>query len=335
MGGVATRVVRVGGRVLALVALPVLGTHACSSSDSPSEPSACEAFCRHFAQGASCGGQDAVDPCTVDCASTSKSCPTRADSLLECLQQLAIECQSPGVGVAHARGVPVADPPSLSYPHGALSVEDSTCAALLEAFVACAPSDGGSDAPAGQCAAISALVDDFESGQVPTPATWESGCDSLGLGQSTTPGHLYALACTVTNPAPAGPSGFGTGVSRIFSPPIDAAPFEGLHLSLVSQTAISVRISIATPATLPPPEGNCGVGTCDPGLPCPVCFDHFGLVVPLVQGTNQVGVPFASLAQVGFGDPATFDPSQVVRVNVQGPPDAAFTFAIDELGFCN
>jgi hypothetical protein len=128
---------------LFLVALGVVGSTACSSSDKGTKvDGVCASFCQAFDSGTNCSG--AKTQCSNDCDSVVSHCPARADAMLGCLAGLGYSCTAPGEAHATGSSGTAGSPATLSSGAGTLYVFDAYCAGLVQEFNDCTPvSPGG------------------------------------------------------------------------------------------------------------------------------------------------------------------------------------------------
>ena len=113
--------------------------------------------------------------------------------------------------------------------------------------------------------------------------------------------------------------------------PYDASKFKGISFIArgVSGTKeLDLRFGLSTPATIAKDDG----GECTGGDS--KCDDSFGADITLEKDWQKFDIPFAMLAQEGWGDKAEFDPKEIVGLTWSVPEGGtAFDFAIDNLGF--
>lgn len=90
--------------------------------------------------------------------------------------------------------------------------------------------------------------------------------------------------------------------------------------SLAPGAAKAVRLSVRTPATVM-------------GGGCTICGDHFGADIPLTAQWVQISVPFASLAQSGYGRPVLTKPdlTQALGVEFLFPVNVSFDLWLDDI----
>ncbi|MFV8752900.1 hypothetical protein ACNOYE_20330 [Nannocystaceae bacterium ST9] len=84
-----------------------------------------------------------------------------------------------------------------------------------------------------------------------------------------------------------------------------------------------VRAVVQTEATVPPEEG----GTC--AIDC----DPHGKILLLSDEWQQFTLPFAQLAQEGWGTPAEWDASTIIGIQFKVAKNVDFDFRVDEIGF--
>lgn len=105
----------------------------------------------------------------------------------------------------------------------------------------------------------------------------------------------------------------------------DLSGYEGVRLWVRSGTmapgaANKVRFNLRTPATVV-------------GGPCTLCSDHFGADVPLTSQWVHIDLPFASLKQVGFGQPTltTPDLAHAMGIDLLFVTGVSFDLWIDDV----
>jgi hypothetical protein len=210
------------------------------------------------------------------------------------------------------------------------------------------------------------LIDDFEDGDgkianiAGRSGTWFTFNDGSGK-QTPAPGeaispevdpyttNFYLHTSGVGFATSTGsPSTYGAGVGANLlevggtPTPYDASGYGGVTFSYrLSGNQGQVRLNVATSATTPVAEG----GTCTTG-----CSDDFGFSLSSYNSyycyyypgySCSVTIPFAQLAQSGFGTPATFDPTTILSVKwlvswpyYSYPPIAnAFDLTLDDVAF--
>lgn len=119
-------------------------------------------------------------------------------------------------------------------------------------------------------------------------------------------------------------NGCGVNLELTSNPvePYDASAYSGIAFGARSETGeqiVSFRIVLA--ATDPRFEL------------CEVCYDHFRIDVELSTTWQEFTVPFASLAQAGWGDPVdAVDPAALVGIQWVAPPGDA-DFWLDDVRF--
>ncbi|MEZ4372542.1 MAG: carbohydrate binding domain-containing protein [Polyangiaceae bacterium] len=165
--------------------------------------------------------------------------------------------------------------------------------------------------------------DDLDSGSmVSTPAAMTPGANS------TT--HAIQVTGKSSSAAEYGP-GFGFPLLSIdvggsstasLSCPYDVSSYSGISLWLKATGVSSVAVLVPTSATTSTAEG----GTCATN-----CDDHFAKTVSVSSSWAKVDISFASLAQGGWGAPASFDAHGVNGVGFAVPPGVSFEVWVDEL----
>jgi hypothetical protein len=207
---------------------------------------------------------------------------------------------------------------------------------------------GGSSAAAGAAATVlvsKLLVDDFEDGnaaileQEGRRGAWYVANDGRAM---QTPREGMLLLPSPLNP-PRGGSAHGAhtfggpfpswgaligipfAVSGSEQTAYDLRGYQGLRLWVRSGTmapgaAQKVRFNLRTPATIV-------------GGSCTVCSDHFGADVPLTSQWAQIDLPWASLRQVGFGQPmlTTPDLAHAVGIDLLFVTGVSFDLWIDDV----
>ena len=105
----------------------------------------------------------------------------------------------------------------------------------------------------------------------------------------------------------------------------DLSDYKGLRVWVRSGSAApgaarAVRLTVRTPATVM-------------GGGCTVCGDHFGAEIPLTAQWVQVEVPFASLAQSGYGRPVLTKPdlTQALGIEFLFPVNVSFDLWLDDI----
>lgn len=64
-----------------------------------------------------------------------------------------------------------------------------------------------------------------------------------------------------------------------------------------------------------------------------MCNDGYGLDAVLTPTWTQIDLPFASLAQEGWGTVVTFDKAALLSVQIQIPAGQTFSAAFDDFTF--
>lgn len=93
---------------------------------------------------------------------------------------------------------------------------------------------------------------------------------------------------------------------------------------------VTIRVSVQIAAVLETTLGGTCVASTTAGMECD---DVHGMSVPLTTSWQTYQVPFASLAQEGWGKPATFDKATLTAVAFQTLPSATFDLSIDDIRF--
>ncbi len=104
--------------------------------------------------------------------------------------------------------------------------------------------------------------------------------------------------------------------------PYDLSTYSGISLWLKAAGATSLEVLVPTEATTPVEEG----GACATN-----CNDHFAKSVSVNGSWAKVDISFSSLAQGGWGAPATFDAHGVTGVGFGVPLGVSFEVWVDEL----
>jgi hypothetical protein len=111
--------------------------------------------------------------------------------------------------------------------------------------------------------------------------------------------------------------------------PYDVHTFTGLAFWAMSTSASlqPVQVQVLEQATTPSTPATSG-GTCTT-----LCNDHYhtGVVFP-ANSWVQVVVPFAMLAQTGFGTKVPWDPTTVLAVQFVVNPATTFNIWVDDVG---
>ena len=108
----------------------------------------------------------------------------------------------------------------------------------------------------------------------------------------------------------------------------DGSSFTGI--AFYARGNVPVRVAIATRAVVPETAG----GTCTPGpAEGEECDDAHGEIVTLDTTWRQYVIPFAGIAQDGWGRPAAFDAATLTGIQFQIAQGVEFDVAIDEIGF--
>ena len=206
---------------------------------------------------------------------------------------------------------------------------------------------GGCKVAAGT--ATDLLIDDLEDGDnVIRPigsrvGYWYTYNDkTTGAVQVPDPGVLFKATAGGSTATPlfaattSGPAFtvYGAGMGFDFnntskkSCPYNASVYTGIKFwAKANTTGVSLKAMIKIPATSSAADG----GTC-----ATACSDHFFLKpAPVLTTTwTEYTLPFASIAQEGFGTPpATFDKANLLGVQFQVPVGVAFDFSVDDITF--
>jgi len=103
----------------------------------------------------------------------------------------------------------------------------------------------------------------------------------------------------------AGFSDWGAGLSAYFTS-VDLTAFDGVHLR--ARGTGSIVVELATPATSPPGEGGTCVGN--------GCFGHFATNVQLSESHQDFVIPFVTLTQPSWAQPAELALDGVISFNL-------------------
>ncbi|MCX4246981.1 CIA30 family protein [Paraliomyxa miuraensis] len=106
--------------------------------------------------------------------------------------------------------------------------------------------------------------------------------------------------------------------------PFDASGYTGIAFQARGQGTIQFKAQ--TEAVVPTSEG----GTCNAGGSC---NDSHATQVVLTATWQQHVIPFASLAQAGWGQGAAWDPSSLMGLQWEAPSGSPFEIVIDDVGF--
>jgi len=210
------------------------------------------------------------------------------------------------------------------------------------------PATGSCKTAAGTLTEV--LIDDLEDGDnVIQPigsrvGYWYTYNDGTGtqvpapsvLFKGTAPGSTATPKFAATTSGPAFTS-YGAGMGFDFnntakkSCPYNASVYTGIKFwakaNTGNMTGMTLKAMIKIPATTPT--------TADGGTCAAKCEDHFFLKpAPALTATwTQYTMPFASIAQDGFGTAATFDKTSLLGVQFQVAASVAFNFSIDDITF--
>jgi len=103
----------------------------------------------------------------------------------------------------------------------------------------------------------------------------------------------------------AGFSDWGAGLSAYFKS-VDLTAFDGVRLR--ARGTGSIVVELATPATSPPGEGGTCMGN--------GCFGHFATTIVLSESYQDFAIPFATLVQPGWAQPAALALDGVISLNL-------------------
>jgi hypothetical protein len=166
------------------------------------------------------------------------------------------------------------------------------------------------------------LLDDLEDTDAvfaagPVSGEWFTYSD--GTSPITPPDHTGLGA--VDGQAHVTGSGFslwGAGLSAYFLS-VDLTAFDAFRLR--ARGTGSIIIELATPATSPAGEGGTCVGT--------GCFGHFATSIVLGADYIEYDIPFATLAQPSWAQPAELALDGVISLNLVAKGSAAAPATID------
>lgn len=142
---------------------------------------------------------------------------------------------------------------------------------------------------------------------------------SDGTSPITPPDHTGIAA--VGGEAHVSGSGFsdwGAGLSAYFRS-VDLTAFDSFRLR--AKGSGSIIVELATPATSPEAEGGTCVGS--------GCFGHFATSIQLGPDYRDYDLPFASLAQPSWAQPAQLALDGVISLNLVAKGSAANPAALD------
>jgi hypothetical protein len=142
---------------------------------------------------------------------------------------------------------------------------------------------------------------------------------SDGTSPITPPDHTGIGA--VGGEAHVSGSGFsewGAGLSAYFRS-VDLTAFDGFRLR--AKGSGSIIVELATPATSPEAEGGTCVGS--------GCFGHFATSITLGPDYRDYDIPFATLAQPGWAQPAQLTLDGVISLNLVAKGSATSPAALD------
>jgi hypothetical protein len=162
-------------------------------------------------------------------------------------------------------------------------------------------------------------LDDTDALFAAGPVSGEWFTYSDGTSPITPPDHTGLAA--VDGEAHVAGSGFsmwGAGLSAYFQS-VDLTAFDAFRLR--ARGTGSITVELATPATSPAAEGGTCVGT--------GCFGHFATTITLTPDATDYDIPFATLAQPSWGQPAELALDGVISLNLVAKGSAAAPAAID------
>jgi hypothetical protein len=142
---------------------------------------------------------------------------------------------------------------------------------------------------------------------------------SDGTSPITPPDHTGIAA--VAGEAHISGSGFndwGAGLSAYFRS-VDLTAFDGFRLR--AKGSGSIIVELATPATSPAAEGGTCVGS--------GCFGHFATSIELGPDYRDYDIPFATLVQPTWAQPASLALDGVISLNLVAKGSAANPAALD------
>ncbi len=167
------------------------------------------------------------------------------------------------------------------------------------------------------------LFNDETATQLPSGTTF--GPEAGGPGGSTHAAHTSGGSFTKWG------AGLGVDLNAGSGKPLpyDLSAYRGLALSVrgSSNTSLNnvVRLAVTTSAVV----GSDSGGTCT----ATECGDAHGLALTLGSQWQTIEVPFASLAQEGWGAVAPFDAAKVLSIEFSVGVNEPFDFWIDDLRF--
>lgn len=164
-----------------------------------------------------------------------------------------------------------------------------------------------------------ALIANFENGV----AGWSAyvGSDPFGV-ESTQPGAVETEHALRFQGGKANTSGFYD-----LLPCRDVSAFDGLQFWAKGKGGEKVRFLAVIPATDPKPD----IGDCHE--PVMKCSDHPGKPFTLSNEWKLYQAPWVTLAQFGWGSPATFKGVINAVLWINDGPVEKFDFQIDEVSF--
>lgn len=142
---------------------------------------------------------------------------------------------------------------------------------------------------------------------------------SDGTSPITPPDHTGIAA--VAGEAHISGSGFndwGAGLSAYFRS-VDLTAFDAFRLR--AKGSGSITVELATPATSPAAEGGTCVGS--------GCFGHFATSIELGPDYRDYDIPFATLAQPTWAQPASLALDGVISLNLVAKGSAANPASLD------
>jgi hypothetical protein len=191
------------------------------------------------------------------------------------------------------------------------------------------------------------LIDDFEDGDAAIPELEGRVGSWYSYNDGTTGGEMSPPETADFNPVPDGGaeetvyaahfvgSGFtdwGAGAAFDFNNPSeDKSTWDGsayVGVSLWAKGTGTIFAGLATTTTTDTAYGGtCVAGTAEGEG----CDDPHGVEIALTEEWQQVELPFATIAQQGYGWPEDFDATTLLSMGFSMPAGAAFDVWFDEI----
>ncbi len=102
----------------------------------------------------------------------------------------------------------------------------------------------------------------------------------------------------------------------------DASVYDGISLCVRGTGSVSLRVT--TNATVPTTRGGQCTESCD---------DHFAADITLSDTWECRQIAWSDLSQEGWGTDATFNPAEIIGIQLQFAASTAFTLYVDDLAF--